>query len=96
MQLSNREVGCLLPQPGGFEGFGAIEVVRRSNRTAIPQLRDHALAPFDGDAASLAGPTQAIDDDYSVIARVDQLFELNRKVLVSWIEQARNLPGEKM
>ena len=62
-------------QPGGFEGLGRLQVVRRPNRVAIPQLDDHAPVPFDGDAAPFSGRMLAIDGDYSVIARVDQRLD---------------------
>ena len=66
------------PAARRLRGIGRVEVIRRPNHAAIPQLATMPRAIRRG-RASPAGPTLSIDNDYSAIARVDQLLEPNRR-----------------
>src|SRR5215216_7618467 len=66
----------LLPQPGGFEGFGVIEVVLLPNDLAVfVERRQHGVVVGQRDAAALSACDEFAEHQKSV-AEVDQLPRL--------------------
>src|SRR5262245_26708993 len=70
----------LLPQPGGFEGFGPTPILLVVDELAVADREDWAeVAPLDLNAA-LGYRSHVLHDDHAVASR-EEFLEVNVEVL---------------
>src|SRR4051812_5667395 len=68
---------CLLPQTGGFEGFGGVAEVLHPDDPAVLELIEQSHMQLDWRAARLSGGVLVEHGDDAVIARVDHTLQVD-------------------